>query len=44
MKFAMEFGRGLMILVISLQIASADANDTGRYALPPSKVYLEPWR
>ena len=37
----MEFGRGLLILATLLQVASADANDTDRYTLPPSKVYIE---
>ena len=37
----MEFGRGLLILATFLQVASADANDTDRYTLPPSKEYIE---
>jgi hypothetical protein len=36
----MEFVRSLLILATSLQVASADANDTGRYPLPTSKVRL----
>jgi len=38
----MEFVRGLLILATCLQVASADANDTDRYTLPPSKVYIQP--
>ena len=38
----MELGHGLLILATFLQVASADANDTGRYPLPPSKVYTKP--
>jgi hypothetical protein len=40
----MEFVRGLLILATFLQVAGADANDTDSYALPPSKVYIEPCR
>ncbi|ESS73653.1 hypothetical protein MGMO_14c00090 [Methyloglobulus morosus KoM1] len=38
----MEFGRCLLIFVTSFQVAAADTNDTDRYALPPSKVNIEP--
>ena len=38
----MEFGRGLLILATFMPVASADANDTGRYPLLPSKVYIQP--
>ena len=38
----MELGHGLLILATFLQVASAEANDTGRYPLPPSKVYIKP--
>jgi hypothetical protein len=38
----MGLGRGLLILATFLQVGSADANDTDRYTLPPSKVYIEP--
>jgi hypothetical protein len=40
----MEFGYGLLILTTFLLVAGADANDTDRYTLPPSKVYIEPCR
>jgi hypothetical protein len=42
MESTMKFERGLLILATFLQIASADADDTDRYTLPPSKVYIEP--
>jgi hypothetical protein len=38
----MEFGRGLLILATSLQVAGTDANDADLYTLPPSKVYIQP--
>jgi hypothetical protein len=38
----MEFGHGLLILAAFMPVASADMNDTGHYALPPSKVYIQP--
>jgi hypothetical protein len=38
----MKFGYGLLILATCQPVASADTNDTGRYTLPPSKVYIEP--
>ena len=36
----MEFRYCLLILATFQQIAGADANDTDRYALPPSKVNI----
>jgi hypothetical protein len=38
----MEFVRGLLILATFMPVASADVNDTNRYPLPPSKVYIQP--
>jgi hypothetical protein len=38
----MKFGRSLLKLAIFMQIAGADADDTDRYTLPPSKVFIEP--
>ncbi len=38
----MELGRSLLILATFLQVASSDADDADRYALPLSKVYIEP--
>ncbi len=38
----MELSSGLLILAMSLQVAYADANNTDRYAPPPSKAYIEP--
>lgn len=38
----MKLRHSLLIMATFLQVASADADDTDRYALPPSKVYIEP--
>ena len=32
---------GLLILAMSMEVASAVENDTNRYTLPPSKAYIE---
>ncbi len=36
----MEFRYGLLILVVFLQTANADTNNTDSYALPPSKINI----
>jgi hypothetical protein len=38
----MESVRILLILFVFLQVDRVDANDSGRFMLPPSKVYNEP--
>lgn len=38
----MKFSHGVLLMLTSLQVACADANNTDRYALPPGKVYIEP--
>ncbi len=38
----MKFRYGLLILATFLPVADADTNDTDRYALPPSKIYIQP--
>ncbi|MDO9104796.1 MAG: hypothetical protein Q7U57_07520 [Methylovulum sp.] len=40
----MKLRYSLLILAASVQAAGAEVNITGRYALPASKVYLEPCR
>ncbi len=37
----MRWGHGLLVLATSLQVASANVNIADRYALPPSKVYID---
>jgi hypothetical protein len=41
MESDMEIVRSLLILATFLQVASADANDTG-YRLPPNKEHIKP--
>ena len=38
----MKFEHGLLILATFMSVVSADTNDTDRYPLPPSKVYIQP--